>query len=350
MNTQNKYKGMIYISLSALISSAATPVTAKLIQTGNEHLINGHNPISFCNVLFVGNLIALITLYLLYFKENRSFKMKSISRRNWFWMTLSAFTSGVLTPTLYFLGIMNTDVVNVVIISTFQIPLTLFFGWLFLNEKPLPKVLIGSLFTLIGLITIAVLQKWVFSSDTAPRVLTSATQTQGALNSFLKSHHYSGEICVLLAVLSSTISGLIGFHTSKIIPLGILNLFRMGLGVVFFFYIALAMFGWGHFSDIFSEFLWGWMLIYGGIIVAFNTYFKFLGLKYAKIDEISISSTLIPIFSLFFSYQIMNNLPNKSQLIGTILIIIGLFIGLIGKLESTKKSKIPDKPPCYPGI
>ncbi|KTD50925.1 DMT family transporter [Legionella quateirensis] len=341
---------MIFISLSAVISSAATPVTAKLIQIGNEHLINGHNPISFCNLLFVGNLIALITLYLLYFKENRTFKMKSISRRNWIWITLSAFSSGVLTPTLYFLGIMNTDVVNVVIISTFQIPLTLFFGWLFLNEKPLPKVLIGSVFTLLGLITIAVLQKWGFTSEATPRVLASANQSEGALNSFMKSHAYSGEICVFLAVFSSTFSGLIGLHTSKIIPLGMLNLFRMGLGVVFFFYIALAMFGWGHFDDIFSEFLWGWMLIYGGIIVAFNTYFKFLGLKYAKIDEISISSTLIPIFSLYFSYQIMNNLPNKSQLIGTILIIIGLFIGLIGKLESTNKSKMPDKPPCYPGL
>ncbi|MGJ3252049.1 MAG: EamA family transporter, partial [Elainellaceae cyanobacterium] len=54
--------GRGYLLLAVLIFAAANSVTRKLTELGAQYLVEGRNPISFCNVLFVGNLCALIAL------------------------------------------------------------------------------------------------------------------------------------------------------------------------------------------------------------------------------------------------------------------------------------------------
>ena len=52
--------GRVYLLTAIIIFAAGSPVTRKLIEIGANNLVDGRNPISFCNVLFVGNLCALL--------------------------------------------------------------------------------------------------------------------------------------------------------------------------------------------------------------------------------------------------------------------------------------------------
>ncbi|WP_127080956.1 hypothetical protein [Dulcicalothrix desertica] len=47
---------------AVLIFGAANSVTRKLTEIGANNFVDGKNPISFCNVLFVSNLCALLVL------------------------------------------------------------------------------------------------------------------------------------------------------------------------------------------------------------------------------------------------------------------------------------------------
>ena len=58
--------GNAYLLLAVTIFGAAGAVTQRIIDLGAEHTLSGRNPISFCNLLFVGNLCALMLLIPLY--------------------------------------------------------------------------------------------------------------------------------------------------------------------------------------------------------------------------------------------------------------------------------------------
>jgi hypothetical protein len=54
--------GRAYLLTAVVIFAAANAVTRKLTDIGAQNLVDGRNPISLCNVLFVGNLVALMAL------------------------------------------------------------------------------------------------------------------------------------------------------------------------------------------------------------------------------------------------------------------------------------------------
>ena len=54
----SRISGQAYLWLAIIIFGASSAVTRKLTEIGAQHFIDGRNPISLCNVLFVGNLCA----------------------------------------------------------------------------------------------------------------------------------------------------------------------------------------------------------------------------------------------------------------------------------------------------
>ncbi|HAZ7573346.1 TPA: DMT family transporter [Legionella pneumophila] len=342
-----RYKGILYLSLSAIILSAANPIIAKLIILGNEHLVNGHNPISFCNVLFAGNLVALLTLIVIHFRDLKNFKPEHLTGKNWYLLSIAALLAGFLTPTLFFFGLMYASVINVILISNLQIPMTLLSGWLFFGEVPNTRVTVGAFLATLGVFAIVFLQYWLAASVNHAPPHGVKTDTLYALFSSIP---HAGEICIFLAVVSSTASTVIGFHALRRLPGYVFGILRMLLGVTFFFFIAISLFGWNHFSDLFSPFLWKWMLFYGSIIVALRYHFDMLGTKYGNVAEAAISSSLVPLISIIFTYLILGEIPGISQIIGGSLILFGIYVALRGKLQSLEQSKVLEKPSGFSGV
>ena len=238
--------GRIYLWIAILIFAAAASVVARLVEIGEANLIDGRNPISFCNLLFAGNLVAALTLLALYHREWRPARLRSLSRRQWLIQTALALTSGAIAPAMMFTAIAHTSVTNIVLIETIEIPLGLLLAWLLYREKSSWSAVLGALCALGGVATTLVLQM-----DASPESMAAARMRGGV------GH---GEFFAAAATVLLVCGAEIGRKQLQTIPLGIFSVFRNIVGALFFLGIGLYVFGLGHFADIFSPLLWGWML------------------------------------------------------------------------------------------
>lgn len=89
-NSPLQSSGRMYWLSAIVIFGVANAITRKLTNLGAENLIDGRNPISFCNVLFVGNLCALILLLALYQQQWRWANLKQIDGKQWLTLTVVA--------------------------------------------------------------------------------------------------------------------------------------------------------------------------------------------------------------------------------------------------------------------
>jgi hypothetical protein len=80
----DRIPGHIYLWLAIPIFGSSSAVTRKITEIGAQHFVGGHNPISYCNVLFTGNLCALLVLVLLHRHQWHRHTLKQISGMDWF--------------------------------------------------------------------------------------------------------------------------------------------------------------------------------------------------------------------------------------------------------------------------
>ena len=118
------------LSDSSLLIWAAIPIFAAgnsivrlLFDLGTQHTVDGRNAISFCNVLFVGNLCAMFTLLAVYRKTWTREQLMALSVQQWASLTILAVLLGALAPSLVFLALEKTDVTSVVLFGRVEPPL-----------------------------------------------------------------------------------------------------------------------------------------------------------------------------------------------------------------------------------
>jgi drug/metabolite transporter (DMT)-like permease len=99
---QARIPGQLYLWLAVLIFGASSAVTRKITQLGAQHFIGGQNPVSLCNVLFAGNLCALLVLLALYSSQWNRANLKQLSRQDWLNLVVVSLLSGAIAPALLF--------------------------------------------------------------------------------------------------------------------------------------------------------------------------------------------------------------------------------------------------------
>lgn len=301
-----------------LIFAASGAVTRKLTEIGAEHFIGNRNPISFCNVLFVGNLCALILLILIYGRQWNKATLKQLSSQDWVSLTAVAILSGALAPGLIFQAFALTGVNNVILVGRLEPPLTLALSVWLLRERVNIWEFIGAIAAFVGVILTIILQP----------------PTEGMMN----MGGFSLGIGELLAVAGSVAiaaSTILGKKHLSQIPLGIYSIFRTALGTVIFFLIALVVYGSDHFANVLSPFLWQWMFLYGGLIVVIGQSFWIKGLKTSTVSMASLVSSFSPIVGILAAYLILGEAPTRPQYIGGSLILVGLFLSQVGIWRQT---------------
>ena len=331
--------GRIYLWIAILIFAAAASVVARLVEIGQAYLIDGRNPISFCNLLFAGNLVAALTLFGLNHREWRPARLRRLSRRQWLVQTVLALTSGAVAPALMFTAIARTSVTNIVLIETIEIPLVLLLAWLFYREKSSGTAIFGALCAVGGVATTLVLQM-----DAPPESMVAARMRGGV---------GSGEVFAAAATVLLVCGAEIGRKQLQTIPLGIFSVYRNLLGAIFFLAIGLYLFGIEHFADVFSPVLWGWMVLYGGIVVACGQLAWFAGIKRVGPADIATASSFSPVAGVLFAGLILGEVPMPAQLIGGGIILSGIAIALWGELRGearTRPSRREDKAKAFTGV
>ena len=306
--------GRAYLLIAIVIFGAANAVTRKLTDLGANNLVDGRNPISFCNVLFVGNLCALILLSLIYYRQWRRPVLRQINWKQWLTLTLIAVLSSAVVPTLIFTALSITAVNNVILIGQIDAPLVLALSVLLLGDRVNMWVIGGAILSFVGVALTVLLHSP--SSD----MVTMGMGFQIGL----------GELLTLIAAVFKAVSNLISKVSLKQIPLGIFNVYRMFVGTLVFFVTVLILFEPGHFMDVASPFLWQWMLFYSAVIVVGGQLAWFTGLKQSTASEVSLATAFNPIAGVLAAFLILREAPTTAQYIGGAVILVGIALNQIG--------------------
>jgi len=309
----------LYLALAVVIFSAANSVTRRIIELGQTHTIDGRNPISLCNVLFVGNLCALGLMILIFYPDWQINKLQKISRKHWYSLTITAILSGAITPALIFLALGKTNVTNVVLIGRLEPICTLIIGVFVLK---ITVSWLNIVATEISFLGVAVTAFW------------GVSETSRMIMPF---HFGLGESLVAIAAFLSSVTVILSKQQLQSIPVGIFTIYRNLLGTFVFFWIAVILYGFQHFVDIFTPILWQWMLIYASIIVVLGQLAWFAGLKNASFFQLNLASLVTPILAIIIAYLILKETPNSAQYLGGIFIFLGATLSFIANVQVAKK-------------
>jgi len=320
-----KPSGRLYLLVAILIFGAANAITRKLTDIGAANLIDGRNPISFCNVLFVGNLCALIMLLVIYQQEWRWPVLRKISWRQWLMLTIVAILSAAVVPMLVFTALSITAVNNVILVGQIDTPLVLALSVLLLGDRINKWVIAGAVLSFVGVMLTVLLQ---------PPGETMVSMGMG-FNIGL------GELLTLLAAVLKAISNLISKVSLKSVPLGVFSIFRMAVGTVVFLVTVLILFDPSHLMDTASPFLWRWMLAYSAVIVVGGQLAWFTGLKQSSASEVALATAFNPLAGVLAAYIILAELPTTAQYIGGAIILVGIVLNQVGVQRLNATAALP---------
>ncbi|NJL00060.1 MAG: DMT family transporter [Spirulinaceae cyanobacterium RM2_2_10] len=321
--------GRAYLMIAIAIFGAANAITRRLTDVGAENLIEGRNPISFCNVLFVGNLCALILLSIIYYRQWRPSVLRQISWQSWLTMTLVAILGAAVVPTLIFTALSLTAVNNVILLGQVDTPLILVLSVWLLGDRVNAWVVAGAVVAFIGVSLTVLLQ-----SPDSEMMTTGVGFAIGR-----------GELYTLIAAVGKAIGNLISRINLQQIPLGIFSTYRMLIGTIAFFIATVVLYGPEHFMDVASPFLWQWMLLYSAVIVVGGQLSWFSGLKQSSASEVSLATAFTPLAGVLAAYLILGEAPTFAQYIGGGVIVGGIALNQIGvqRLNVTAPEQQPTK-------
>ncbi|MEG4318298.1 MULTISPECIES: DMT family transporter [unclassified Microcoleus] len=309
----------IYLSIAVLIFASSSSITRKIVEIGQAHAINGRNPISLCNVLFVGNICALGLMTVIFHQDWKPNTLKALTRKDWISLTVTGILSGAIAPALIFNALGQTNVTNIVLIGRIEPILTLVLGVLLLGLRVNFWASAGSVISLAGVIVTA--------------FLGSSGQTTAGFQIG------TGEICVAIAAIIGSISTVVGKLQLQSIPLGIFTIYRNILGTVIFFLLANFLYGPNHFAEVLSPFLWQWMLVYAAIIVVTGQLCWFAALKNATSTELNLANLVSPIAAIVMAYLILGESPTLAQYLGGSLLSVGIIFAFIGHRYEAKVNR-----------
>ena len=153
-----------------------------------------------------------------------------------------------------------------------------------------------------------------------------------------------GEIFVLIASVINATNNVISRLQLQSIPLGIFTIYSNILGTIIFFLLANILYGPNHFAEVFSPFLWQWMIVYALVIVVLGKLCWLAGLKKASATELNVASLLNPILAIIMAYLILGEVPTAAQYIGGSLLLVGVILSFIGNLYQIKANEKPAIP------
>ena len=318
----NKIPGRVYLLIAILIFAASNSVTRRLTQLGADNLIDGRNPISFCNVLFVGNLCALVALIAIYGREWSSASLSRLGVGDWLSLVAVAALSGALAPSMFFFALERTAVNNVVLIGRIEPPITLALSVLILKARVNSQIVIGAVLAFVGVILTIVIQ------PTDNPMVTMGGFSIG-----------QGELMTAIGAIALSVSSIISKIKLESIPLGIFTIFRTAVGTMIFFSLTAKLYGIVHFMDAFAPILWQWMIFYGAVIVVGGQLAWFKGLKSTEAADVSLASSISPIAGVVFAFLILGEVPTIAHYIGGSVIILGIIFNQIGAARQSNSAK-----------
>jgi drug/metabolite transporter (DMT)-like permease len=302
-----------WIWISILIAAASNSVVVKIQQLGACYpSAHGVNPISYCNLLFAGSIVAFGTLLLFRPRVSASFAAKKFTFKEWVVTILAASLAGGVAPILLFEALSETSVTGVVLVQTIEIPLVLVLAWIIYRERAEWLGVLGGMIAFFGVFLTA----WI-----------------GAGDRFTFGH---GELMAVLGTAAAVLATQLSRRVMERMSPVTFGIIRNFLGIFLFAGIVLWYFGPGHFTDIFSPYLWVWTLVYGSLIVVAGQLTWFRGISMASASDIAMAAGFTPVAGVAFAWLILRESPTVAQWIGGTVIMGGVFLNVIAERRSAR--------------
>ncbi|MCB9794909.1 MAG: EamA family transporter [Alphaproteobacteria bacterium] len=285
-------------------------VVARLAQLGAA-LGGAHNPVSFCNVLFAGNVVAGLALALYLRQDLKPGCWAKVGPRERRALLLVGALSGALAPALLFMALAQTSVSDVVVIGRLQAPVLLAISALLFGLRPPLGVILGEGLILLGVALMLFIDSW------------------GLLK--------PGQLMAAGGAVSLAVGTAVGQRTLSHVPRGVVMVSRTFIGAVVFFAVAMGLYGPQHFAELGSPFLWKWMLLYGGLIVAVGQLTWARGLQGTPPGLAAILEAFLPIVGIAGAAVIMGEHPTGGQLLGGGVAVLGIGLGALTWWRLRKK-------------
>lgn len=184
MHHRFKVPGQVDLWLAVPILASSSSVIRKLTEIGAQHVMDDHNPISFCNVLFAGNLCALGVMLLFHHQQLTPSAFKKVTRSEWQVLLLSAVLSGALIPALIFQALATAPVNNIILLARIELPIVLVSSIILLKEEFSRNQIMGAVVVLLGVL-IAVLGNGSLSSTASLCFATPHQSNQATIEADL---------------------------------------------------------------------------------------------------------------------------------------------------------------------
>ena len=311
MNAPTPLKPRAMLVASRALSAARPALIGFLIARGSELSGGVIQPISFCNILFVGNLCAALVVGFWFGFGNILKDLKALKPKPLIGLLINGVLATLLS-TLIFLGLQDTTVTNAVLLGRLGPVLFALAGALILGKQIRQLEWFGFSLIAVGVVAIA--------------LKTSNFQIN------------KGDLLILMSTLVFAVASLVNkLLIAKAATLPVVVFSRNLLSSVIFFFIAMRLFGPHHFGDAFSGKLWILMSVYSLIVIVFAQF-----LWYASIDNLDSRTigrltVLSPIFGVTYAFLLNGERPSGIQVVTLTIVILGVLIASLGgqkKVES----------------
>lgn len=300
-----------------LICAAEPAVLAVLYSYGESLLVDKHNPITYCNILVISNIVCTISFALLYPEDLKKEVFVKISSRQWILLACVVIVSNIVMQGLYFAAIRYASIADIVLISSFQIPLGAAIAAFFFAEKIGRRQIFGQVL-IIG----------------------------GIFSAFLLTYGYEGEFDFFslgyLLAFGAMLARLATTFLSKEVstmPLGIIGVVAHIAGTIVFGTIAIFYYGVGHFYDLLLPEIWEIVVIYAVFFVLARRILKYASFRHNSRQSILAFSATYPIIAISAAALIAEQELNFGQVLGIAAITLGM---LLAADWHKRKSAIPE--------
>ncbi|MGF1515335.1 MAG: DMT family transporter [Elainellaceae cyanobacterium] len=295
----------VMLVASRALAASRPSLIALLISQGAEFSSGIDHPISFCNVLFVGNLCAALVVGFWFGFNNIIGDLKTLSPKVLLGLLLNGLLATALAA-LIFLGLQSTSVTNAVLLGRLGPVLFALAGTLLLGKRIRRMEWVG--FSLIGIGVVAI------------TLLTNGFQIG------------QGDVLILLSTVVYAIAALVNkLMIARAATVRSVVFSRNLLSAVFFFIIAMKLFGPGHFSDTFSGDLWILMSIYALIVIVFAQFLWYASFEHLDSRTIGRLTVLSPVFGVTYAFLINGERPSTIQVVTLVVVILGVLIASLGR-------------------
>lgn len=285
--------------LAYVLFALGSPAVKFLVTKGGQFGLAHPHAISFCNVLFVGNVCAAL-LIALFFGGPTILKTLFTLPSKTKVMLLGSVVLATIYPALLFDALETTTVTNLVLLSRFEA-------------------------VLYGIAAAFIFKLGLSRQQIAGYVVIAA----GILLLVLVGNDFQlnkGDKLVLLAGLFFTAEVLLAKRILLTCPPQALTFCRVLGSAFLFFWIAMKLFGPQHFMEAFEGELWAVMTAYALVIVVLANLLYYKALPDCNPDFLTKLALLSPVLTILFAYALLGERPGITQSLAGLVILAGMAV------------------------